>query len=760
VISLKTGLTPFRSAVCRLWSTLFEHPAFRTNQKSRRRGKLGSVGERLETRCVLTLYDVGPGLAYTSIGAVPWNNLQAGDTVAIHGRDTPYHEMILVSGEGTADAPIRIMGVPGPDGQKPIIDGDNAVLGPNLDYIYSATATRGLVTISPSSQYTWGDKPAYIEISGLEIRNAHMGNSFSRPNGTTSDYLQNVAGIFVERGENITIRDCEIDNNSNGLFVASGDSEEVTSRDILVQGNYIHDNGNVGIDRQHNVYTEAIGMTFEDNHFGPLMPGAEGSNLKDRSAGLVVRDNWFEGGAHLMDLVDAEDCPLAAEDPSYQQTFVYGNILVDTAGPGNSSSIIHYGGDSGVPDGYRQGTLYFYQNTVVIQGTRSGDDARWFTDVFRFDTNQQIADIRNNIFYCGLPPDAPAGTEVTGLGLFDDQGGTATFGVNWISPDWHTWRNDDAPSGSQISGTSNFITNPENDPGFADLGAFDFHLNANSNGIDQSGPQSNAVVGKQEPENQYVLHQSHEARDIVGAGLDLGAFEGPAVIGPGKIQFPTTTTSVSENAGVVHLTVKRVGGTSGAVNVAYRVSGLTAVDGVDFDAVSGVLSFADGQSTATIDVTIRENTDLGPNKILQVQLSDPTDGAELGTAKTLLVTIQNDDSATGGPSSVQFKNAKYTAVVTAGQVVIQVTRTGDLSVASTVQVQTKQGTAKAGTNYVEPSGSLQFAAGQATQQITIHLLNGDVGKRQKTFKIALLSADHGAKVNSKAKLARVSIVPH
>jgi hypothetical protein len=760
VIFLKTGWMPFQAAIEHLRS-LWSVCQVRTRRTQRESSRTAALAcERLESRRLLTLYDVGPGLAYTTIGAVPWNDLQAGDTVAIHGKATPYHEMIMVSGQGTANAPITIMGVLGPNGEKPIIDGQNAVEGPNLDYLYTATATRGLLTITPSSQDLWGYKPAYIQISGLEFQNAHFGNSFTRPDGTTSAFLQNAAGIFVERGEHITITDCEINNNSNGLFVASGDSEEVTSRNIMVQGNYIHDNGNFGIDRQHNVYTEAIGITFQDNHFGPLLPGSNGSNLKDRSAGLVVRDNWFEGGAHLLDLVDAEDCPLAEADPSYQQTFVYGNILVDNAGPGNSSSLVHYGGDSGDTAGYRQGTLYFYQNTVMIQGTRSGNDARWFTDIFRFDTNQQIADVRNNIFYCGLPADAAPGTEVTGLGLFDDQAGTATFGVNWISPDWHTWRNDNTPAGSKITGTSNLLTNAENDPGFADLGAFDFHLLASSDSVDQAGPLASAVVGKQDPVNQYVLHQSDEPRTVIGSALDLGAFEGPAPVGPGNIQFPATTASVSEAVGVLHLTVKRLGGSAGAATVDYTVVGASAKNGIDFQASSGTVNFADGQTSATIDIAIINNSLSGPNKTFQVQLSNITGGATLGAAQTVVVTIQNDESQVSGPSTVQFQQATYSALVSAGQVVINITRTGDLSTATTVQVQTKPGTAKVGKNFTSHSGSIQFAAGQATQTITIDLVHTVIGKRAKFFTVALVNAGQGMKINPKSKLARVNISDH
>ncbi|HET8985283.1 MAG TPA: hypothetical protein VFN03_05945, partial [Trueperaceae bacterium] len=52
------------------------------------------------------VYEVGPGLEYTSIGAVPWEDVGAGDTVRIHWRQEPYREKILISGQGTSDLPI------------------------------------------------------------------------------------------------------------------------------------------------------------------------------------------------------------------------------------------------------------------------------------------------------------------------------------------------------------------------------------------------------------------------------------------------------------------------------------------------------------------------------------------------------------------------------------------------------------------------------------------------------------------------------
>ena len=51
--------------------------------------------EELESRDVPSTYNVGPGEQFTTIGAVPWNNLQPGDTVNIYWQATPYYEKIL-----------------------------------------------------------------------------------------------------------------------------------------------------------------------------------------------------------------------------------------------------------------------------------------------------------------------------------------------------------------------------------------------------------------------------------------------------------------------------------------------------------------------------------------------------------------------------------------------------------------------------------------------------------------------------------------
>src|SRR5687767_6072973 len=70
-----------------------------------------------------TTYEVGPGKAYTSIGAVPWESLVAGDIVLINWRSAPYKEKWAIGGTGTAAQPIVVRGVLGPGGERPVIDG-------------------------------------------------------------------------------------------------------------------------------------------------------------------------------------------------------------------------------------------------------------------------------------------------------------------------------------------------------------------------------------------------------------------------------------------------------------------------------------------------------------------------------------------------------------------------------------------------------------------------------------------------------------
>jgi hypothetical protein len=442
-----------------------------------------------------TVYDVGPGQPLASIGAAPWATLAPGDVVRIHWRVAPYQEKWVIGRSGTAEAPIVVQGVLGPNGERPIVSGDGAVTPAPLNFWNEA---RGVIKVGGSNAPD-SELAAHVVIENLDVRSAHESYSFTNDAGGVESYAQNAAAIFVEAAQDLTIRNCVISDSGNGLFVAASDG---ATRDIHIEKNWIVGNGNDGSIYEHNTYTAAIGIVYEGNRFGPLRPGAGGNNLKDRSAGLVVRYNWIEGGNRQLDLVDAEDSDVIVNDPSYGETFVYGNVLIEPDGAGNRQ-IVHYGGDSGLEDIYRKGILHFFHNTVI--STRVGR-----TSLLRLSTNDESADVRNNVIWT-----ADDGDQLELLTEF----GALTFTQNWVKPGWS------GAFGGRGGTISAFANVEANEPYFVDAANQDFRLQALSGAFDAAGALDPDVLPEHAVTRQYVEHQDTEPRFASGAASDLGAFE-------------------------------------------------------------------------------------------------------------------------------------------------------------------------------------------------------------------------------------------
>ncbi|MGB7208903.1 MAG: putative Ig domain-containing protein [Pyrinomonadaceae bacterium] len=500
------------------------------------------------------VYEVKPNTSLDTIAEVPWATLQPGDTVLIHWRATNYKEKWVICRQGTAAQPITIRGVPGPNGELPVIDGNGAVTPANLNF---ASETRGVIKIG-SANIPTDTMPRHIVVENLEIRSGHPSYQFTDDGGASQTYSTSASSIYVEKGENITVRNCRITDSANGFFVASND--DTVSRNILVEGNYIFGNGVVGSILQHNNYTAAIGITFQYNRFGPLRTGSSGVNLKDRSAGLVVRYNWIEGGNRNLDLVDGEDSSQIRSDPEYRKTFVYGNVLIKPEGGNNQ--ITHYGGDSGTLADYRKGTMHFYNNTIF--STRSGN-----TVVFRLSTNEETCDARNNIFYI-----VNAGTSLAMLA----ESGTLSLSNNWAKTGW---RNSfEGTFNGSVTGGSSFVLGTT--PGFVDLANQDFHLVSNGQAVNAGTVLNPDALAANNVLRQYVNHQTSEGRPV-NAALDLGAYEFSA---SAPMQILTGSLADALRARSYSQTLQASGGSG---TYLWSVSSGLLPPGLWLDSVSGTI---------------------------------------------------------------------------------------------------------------------------------------------------------------------------
>lgn len=492
-------------------------------------------------------YGVGPGQKYSRLADVPWEALAPGDTVRIFWRATPYNEKFVINRSGAAGKPIRIVGVPGPAGQRPIIDGKNATTRANQTFRGTGEGPhadmQNLALILLDGTDYHAPAPQYIVIEGLALRGAGTPNAFTGTAGDARTYGEGAACIRVQKGEHITIHNNEISDCDNGLFTMS--QEDALTRDILIDGNYLHDCGVAtggSKDRFHNSYVQSVGAVYQYNHYGPQRPGALGSALKDRSIGTVVRFNRFEGCARSIDLVEAENTPRAAlRDPAYRESFVYGNIIQHDA---NVGTAIHYGGDHYGGDAplegmsppwtaamprwpasaygesfFRQGTLYFYNNTVIINAA-----GEYGTSIFQISTTQEHAQIFNNVLWMsGRPRHSGLLAPTRDLGKFWQDGGTVYLGVNLFNDGWTVNPDPGANHATHaiVSGQQWMLTTKS-----MPVDLTTFRLVNGSPGIDMAQPATNwPPVAAHPVDHEYTDDLRGRPRVVAGKAMDLGAVE-------------------------------------------------------------------------------------------------------------------------------------------------------------------------------------------------------------------------------------------
>ncbi|MBS2026840.1 MAG: polysaccharide-degrading enzyme [Deltaproteobacteria bacterium] len=484
-------------------------------------------------------YDVGPGQTYTNIGDVPWPTIAAGDTVNIHARPTPYAEKFIVNATGTASAPILIQGIPDSSGALPILDGANAIEATNETGFQDDT--RFIIKIGDANTPSNPNGGAYITIQGLHIRNANPSYTFtSNHEGSGVAYDQNASGIWLQHGDHLTVRGCELENNGNGIFGAWGSASPVSN--VLIEGNYLHDNGIPNDAYEHNSYIQVDTITYQYNWYAPPCPTCQGNNLKDRSSNMVARFNWIEGGERVMDLVDNSNAQLVSE-PGYATAYVYGNILVKTDSAGNNA-LVHFGGDSGTTANYRT-TLWFWNNTVV--STRTGH-----TYLFQLDTSSQTANVVNNAIAnaVGPPPQILASS------------GVATFDHNWITTGY--------AQGGTVTETG---TLTGTDPGFVDLANGDYHLASGSPCIDAAGALDSALAAYP-LDHEYLAPQQGIARENDGT-LDLGAYEYGTPVSTSTTTSSTGTTTATSTTSSASSTATSTAGSTGTSTSTTTSTGTT-----------------------------------------------------------------------------------------------------------------------------------------------------------------------------------------
>ena len=199
---------------------------------------------------------------------------------------------------------------------------------------------------------------------------------------------------------------------------------------------------------------------------------------------------------------------------------------------------------------------------------------------------------------------------------------------------------------------------------------------------------------------------------------------------------PPPTLSISDASGVeggvlrFRVTLSRAAGRPVMVN--YRTVGSTALQGTDYEAASGTLTFAPGTTLQTIGIRSREDAEDEPNETFTVTLSNPL-GATLQAA-TGSGTIIDDDAPPPPPPTLSISDASG---VEGGVLRFRVTLSRAAGRPVMVNYRTVGSTALQGTDYEAASGTLTFAPGTTLQTIGIRSREDAEDEPNETFTVTL-----------------------
>ena len=202
------------------------------------------------------------------------------------------------------------------------------------------------------------------------------------------------------------------------------------------------------------------------------------------------------------------------------------------------------------------------------------------------------------------------------------------------------------------------------------------------------------------------------------------------------------TQRVSEGVGTVTLNVNRLGALMTESSISYRTVEGTAVDGSDFLAVEGEVTFMPNEYSEIITVSVVDDA-LDENLERFSVVLSPTDEAETIWARSTVdiddndqtlyfsidVTDPEDESSGQAEISVELQRQDGTTT-SSGRVV-------------TVQYETEPGTALAGEDYRSISGELVFEAGEQQKTLSVPIIDDVTDENTEKFSITFKNPRSG-----------------
>ena len=174
------------------------------------------------------------------------------------------------------------------------------------------------------------------------------------------------------------------------------------------------------------------------------------------------------------------------------------------------------------------------------------------------------------------------------------------------------------------------------------------------------------------------------------------------------------------------------------VTVAYATSDGTATAGSDYTATHGTVTFAAGETSKVVNVSVLGDTVVEANETLNLTLSTPS-GATLAHGSAV-GTIINDDTAPLPTLSIGDASFAEGSAAAPGEGNFTVSLSAASTTPVTVDFATADGTAIAGSDYTATHGTVTFAAGETSKIIHVDAIGDSTVEPDETFHVTLSNA--------------------
>ena len=521
-------------------------------------------------------------------------------------------------------------------------------------------------------------------------------------------------GIFLGSSNNVVggttpaARNVIGAGDHGGIVIQSGLSFGTSGN--VVQGNYI------GTDSTGNVALGFIGdgivifNSSDDNLIGGTAAGA----------GNVISGNGF--GFRI------EGTSAGADGPPT------GNIL--------QGNFIGVGADGSTPVPNRvQGVRIAVAHNTIVGGSAPGagnviafngpGEEIGVNGIEVLGDNTRNNSIRGNSIYSN----GRLGIDISPGGVTPNDTGDVDSGANNIQNFPLITSVVSAAGQTTITGTLNstpstnfildFYSNAVCDSSGNGEGAKPFALNPAAVMTDANGNASfNVIVPTTLPAGRII---TATATDPSGNTSEFSPCSSTQTLG--SVHFDPASYTAIEDVGSLPITVTRSGGI-GTLTVQFNTLDGTAKAGEDYVATSGSLTFLEGETTKTFNVTILNNAASEIDESLMVVLKNPDDPDTVGNPAIAVITLKDNSTVPG----LSINNVNMTEGNSATFTVTLEPVTGRTV---TVNYSTSFLSATNGKDFQPASGTLTFNPGVTTQTIVVQSLDDAIDEFVESFEVNL-----------------------